>query len=152
MKKRTLFLALLLMVNVSHGQDSSTGTGFKKNMLFATGGTLLPFAAYIAGSVYYERMLTQKKVASFVRTGYGGFSSIAGDQKHLLFQYGILTGQHKHHFELAAGSYNPIPGNIQDISLSFSAGWRIQRPGEHEMFRLGVAFPEAIYIGFGFCF
>ena len=78
-----------------------------------------------------------------------------GVMKEITFLVNLvsLSGANKHHLELGAGPRYVINGGLQGY-LPFAAtiGWRIQEPGGNFIFRMGVSWPEAVYIGLGFSF
>lgn len=132
-----------------YGQkESINDVGFNKNAIYGNVGI---GGLYFTATGYYERMITQNsKISSFIKVGAGGYSSWGDGGQYILAQYGILTGAKKHHLELGAGPNYFMNGDIKG-KLPFTAtiGWRVQKPGGKFIFRMGVSFPEAFYIGLG---
>jgi hypothetical protein len=153
--KTILFITITLLLassSIVYGQkESIKDVGFYKNAIHGNVGI---GGLYLTATGYYERMITQNsKVLSFVKVGFGGYSTWGDEGNYILGQFGILLGANKHHLELGAGPRYVINGGIQGY-LPFTAtiGWRIQKPGGKFIFRMGVSWPEAVYIGLGFSF
>jgi hypothetical protein len=143
---------LLSSTSIVYSQkESIKDTGFYKNAIYGNVGI---GGLYFTATGYYERMMTQNsKVLSFVKVGFGGYSTWGDEGNYILGQFGVLSGANKHHLELGAGPRYVINGGLQGY-LPFAAtiGWRIQEPGGNFIFRMGVSWPEAVYIGLGFSF
>lgn len=96
-----------------------------------------------------------RKISSFVKGGIGGYAIWGTGGQYVLAQYGILTGAKKnHHLELGAGPLYFANGDLQDgeIPVTATVGWRKQKPGGKSIFRMGVSWPEALYVGLGVSF
>jgi hypothetical protein len=125
---------------------------FRNNSLYGSIGFGGLIATY---TINYERIMTSNLdrgvVATFIKTGFGGFASWGDDGKFLNFQYGILTGSKAGHLELSAGPNFILKGDWS-LPVAATLGYRLQRPGKGFMFRTGLALPESLYIGLGFSF
>ena len=143
---------LLSSTSIVYSQkESIKDAGFYKNAIYGNVGIC---GLYLTATGYYERMMTQNsKFLSFVKVGFGGYSTWGDEGNYILGQFGVLSGANKHQLELGAGPRYVINRGMQGY-LPFAAtiGWRIQEPGGNFIFRMGVAWPEAVYIGFGFSF
>ena len=143
----------LCAINFSYAQIENMQEGiFDKNAIYGSIGSA---GLYFSATSYYERIITQNdKISSFVKAGYGGYSTWGGGAQYVIAQYGILTGSKKHHLEIGAGAgyfINEGP-DLVDIPIAATIGWRIQSPRSNFIFRMGASLPEAIYIGIGFSF
>ena len=156
---KSLTIIILLLSNTIAAQyvnpDSAKLKMFN-NAIYGSVGTLITY--YNNVNIYYERMFQRNshksKIASLVKAGYGGWSSPMGTKgSYFLGQYGILTGVKKHHFEVSAG-LTKFFGDSEGIEtlLSGSMGYRTQKPDGKFIFRTGVSWPEALYLGFGVSF
>ena len=143
---------LLSSTRIVYSQkESIKDAGFYKNAIYGNVGI---GGLYLTATGYYERMMTQNsKFLSFVKVGFGGYSTWGDEGNYILGQFGVLSGANKHHLELGAGPRYVINRGMQGY-LPFAAtiGWRIQKPGGKFIFRMGVSWPEAVYIGLGFSF
>jgi len=149
-KKNIVFFLIFFICTIKYckAQEAS----FNKNAIYGSVGSA---GLYFSATAYYERIIKQKmwnkNISSFVRVGYGSEVHYGGEGTYILTQYGILTGAKTHHLEAAVGPNYFISGNI-DIPVSATLGWRIQKPESNFIFRMGIAVPEAIYLGLGFSF
>lgn len=107
---------------------------------------------YIPATIYYEHMIQKDlfgpKITSFIDAGFGYAGSWDGDSPFLIARFGILTGKRKHHFESSVGIahfLDPFYG----LTPSLAIGYRKQKPKSRSIFRTGVGWPEAIYVGWG---
>ena len=152
---KILFIATIFWcsINYSYGQKENPQEKiFNKNTIY---GSIGSGGLYFSATGYYERIITQNdKISSFVKAGYGGYSTWGGGAQYVIAQYGILTGSKKHHLEIGAGPgyfINNGP-DLVDIPISATIGWRIQNPSSNFIFRTGASLPEALYVGIGFSF
>ena len=143
-------LILLCSVGSMIGQEEKIEeVEFNKNALLANIGI---YGLNFSGTAYYERLLTQNNNRlSFAKVGVGSYEVFFGHGgSYILAQYGIFTGVKKHHFELGAGYVHYFNGEYKGtIPLTATMGWRIQKPGGRFMFRMGVSWPEGLYVGVG---
>ncbi len=65
-------------------------------------------------------------------------------------QIGFFTRRENLHFEVAIGTYYDKYNKGFEPSLSLA--FRKQNPGGKKVFRMGIALPEYIFIGFGRAF
>ncbi|MEQ9375010.1 MAG: hypothetical protein RIG68_07535 [Imperialibacter sp.] len=150
--KNNLLLAtafLLCCIQSVYAQEDQTqDVGLNKNGFYGAAG-IVPF--YLTATAYYERILGQKKVVtSFVKVGYGVYSSWGGGGRYVLAQYGILTGKKNNHFELGAGPNWFLKGDFEGrLPVTATMGYRFQKPAGDFIFRTGVSIPESVYIGVG---
>ena len=112
---------------------------------------------YFTATVYYERTIKQKiwnrNISSFVKVGFGAEAHWEGEGMYILAQYGLLTGAKTHHLEIGLGPNYFISGELKESPpISGTIGWRIQKPKENFIFRMGASWPEAVYLGLGFSF
>ncbi|PZE17691.1 hypothetical protein DNU06_07630 [Putridiphycobacter roseus] len=136
-------------------ERESEYVGFNKNALSTNIGI---GGLYFTATGYYERLLQQNKwqknISSFVKFGYGAEAHWGGGGMYMLAQYGIFTGAKIHHLEISTGPNFFISGDLKGDFAPWSAalGWRVQKPGGNFIFRMGAAWPEAIYTGLGVSF
>lgn len=153
-KYKNLLLLLLVLfsgsINSVFGQvENSQETAFNKNSVYGNVGVA---GLYFTATGYYERLVAQNSdISSFVKFGIGSYALWGEGGQYILAQYGILTGAKKHHLEIGAGLNTFLSGDLEGdfLPLSGTIGWRIQKPGGNFIFRTGLSFPEAAYIGFG---
>jgi hypothetical protein len=138
-----------------------------KNTIYVAVGT---YIIVLNGTVNYERMLLhlgQKKSSSLsLRAGYGkwagwtsgGNGGILG--ANLVFfksashiEAGIcaiaLFDRKKYEVDL---KYEP-PASKKDFMIytpGINLGYKYQKPGRHEVFRIGVSYPEGVFAALGF--
>ena len=129
---------------------------FNKNAVCVSAGTLL---VYFSAIGFYERIVSKKESdflnsKAFARLGFGGYTSWGDEGTFLLPQFGFLTGAHNSHLEVAAGIYFTRRDSDISVSLPLSGaiGYRYQKPEGNFIGRIGLGFPEAIYLSFGFSF
>ena len=158
MKNLNLFVLTLICSFILYGsalsQEVTNTPAFYKNSLQGTIG----FAGvYAAATSNYERILSQPSdkwiSATYLRFGIGAYGVWGGSGNYTYLQYGFFTGKKASHFEINAG---PNIGFNEDSSevpiIAASAGYRMQKPGKHFMFRTGIGFPESLYFGLGWSF
>lgn len=155
-----LIIALFLMLWTSTSilaqaeGGMAQGTQLRKHSIQGSVGTLgIIFSAI--GS--YEFIFWQHKrthLATFARAGYGGYAILLGSTGSLvLAEGGILTGVNKSHFEAAIGmSYFMEKEDNRYLTPAVSFGYRLQKPGGRFIFRTGLGYPEALYVGLGVSF
>jgi hypothetical protein len=162
MKNSTLSLifiiSLLFFSNSGVAQDLKTDLVEPKmynnslNISVGPGGI---FIFYLPAAVYYERMfqgeLFGPKIASIFDAGLGVETHWGGGGRFYMGRYGVLVGAKKHHLEVKAGLVY-FTGDLQGLNPSFSVGYRSQKRLSHFIFRTGIGWPEAIYVGWGVSF
>lgn len=158
--KKTLAVMLLIFSFITNGyaqKESSTQTELNNNSIHINAGYLVLYATL---NVNYERIIKQHmwntNVSSFARVGVGIFEAWGTNGGYSMAQLGILTGESKHHLELSAGLSLDVPRfgyGDEPLGHPFAAniGWRIQKPSENGIFRLGIGL-EGVYCGLGFAF
>ena len=101
-------------------------------------------------------MYKSEKTAYFVKAGYGAYTIfMSGLGDFIVTQGGIITGADKSHFEngLVATYFSTFDNSlIKNVLPAAYADYRRQKPGEHGDFRVGIEFPEFLYVGWGFTF
>jgi hypothetical protein len=129
----------------------------KKNAVYCSiGGVLF----YTSGSLFYERIIKEKikekNINVFVRGGYGMTAATEkdGTGRFVLLESGVVTGESKSHFEGALGINVFRHDFSETISIypAGSVGYRYQKPDGGFIFRTGIGYPEAVFIGIGFSF
>ncbi|SIN76250.1 hypothetical protein [Algoriphagus halophilus] len=127
---------------------------FYKNSLQGSLGFAGLFAAATSN---YERIISLPQgkwiTATYLRFGIGAYGVWGGKGNFTYLQYGVFTGKKANHFEISAGpniGFKEVDSEIPVIS--FSTGYRLQKPGKHFMLRTGVGLPESIYFGLGWSF
>jgi len=145
---------IMFTSNTFSQEDNSSDKQLNNNAIYGNAGI---GGLWFTATGYYERMLKQsmsgKRISSFARAGYGGLAAWEVETGYFLAQVGILTGLKTHHFELSMGPiYYTNWGGVSGFSVSGNIGWRIQKPESPFLFRMGLGFPEALFIGFGFSF
>ncbi len=132
---------------------SETKPIFNKNAIHGSIGTVVLYASV---SGYFERMLFDRLkrnyLATFVRVGIGHYGGLESSGSFTLIQTGIMTGKDKGHFEGAFGLAHRTNKNDNNYEPAIVAGYRWQKPEGNFIFRTGVAYPESLYAGVGFCF
>lgn len=145
-------LVYSLTSNVLGQEVNALNEGLNKNAIYGSVG----FVAFGTATVYYERRFNSNgRLSSFIKIGAGAYAlpgSGSGGQ-YILAQYGLLTGSKKHHLEMGIGPNLFLNGEWRDNApFTATIGWRIQRPFDNYIFRIGASWPEGIYIGIGFSF
>jgi hypothetical protein len=170
------FLFLLLIPNLVLSQNSQTehknNSGKstlnytntrlllnKNNVNFGLGSIII--ASNVNST--YQRLKAHKKIYSVWSAGLNYFLVNFYSVDHLLIpslRYGIMTGVDKqHHFEINAGptllvgiSKNKLDFASSEFNFGFNVGYRKQKPEDSRIFRVGLGFPELMYVSFGFSF
>ena len=158
MKRKFLILLFslplfMLMTNPIFAQGEP-GTQLRKHSIQGSVGTL---GVYFSAIGTYEYIFWQNKkthLATFARAGYGGYAVLLATGGGVaLFEGGILTGASKSHFEAAIGLSYFMPKDENEFTApAASVGYRLQKPGGHFIFRTGLGYPEALYVGLGVAF
>ena len=177
MQKPLVLLALLVVFSLSaYGQLEQTNQDkVPKNVVQLSAGFGGVIGAYNAN---YERQLVQFEGNSLIglwgKVGLGAYGILfgpSGPYQHL--SLGLLTGKKLSHFELSFGGARmfdkngfehnqdisdfhkePAPEKSSYVSLSpvGSIGYRYQNPTGNIIFRTGLGYPEAVFIGLGAAF
>ncbi|MCF8380215.1 MAG: hypothetical protein K9H49_11595 [Bacteroidales bacterium] len=152
-----LFLSFLLTKAYAQ-EEITTLKELNNNSMYINAGFGLIYATL---NVNYELMLKQhmanKNISAFAKVGVGIFEVWGGSGGYTMAQLGLLTGENKHHFELSGGVNLDVPkfgwgDRPWGYPYAANIGWRIQKPNEDFIFRLGIGLPEVIYCGLGFSF
>ena len=150
-----LVFILLLVSNTISAQTEKPNSIETKMFNNAIYGNVGFGGLYFSATAYYERMFQRNaqksKISTFVKAGYGGAAYWEGESTYILGQFGILTGVRKNHLEVSAGLVKFLDDYFSS-PLSGSIGYRFQKPGGHFIFRTGVGWPEALYVGLGVSF
>ena len=153
-KLNLITITLLLLINTNYSQidkEVEINNNFKNNSIYFNPGI---GGFWFTGTLYYERIIKQgdKPIYPIVRTGIGGVLAWETFEYYALAQFGLLTGKNKHHFEFFIGPNYFLTNSMEQPYISGSLGWRIQKPDEMAIFRMGIGFPEGLYIGCGIYF
>ena len=153
---KTLLLSftLLLTFNKMHAQTYDSIGRSNKNLIYGGVGF---GGLYFPAFVFYERQLQDHflntKFSSFVTVGTGAAAHWEGASTFATAKFGLLLGQQKAHLETAIGVNYFYKGDFTGtLPLAASIGYRANEPGKNYVFRTGVAWPEAIYVSWGFRF
>jgi hypothetical protein len=129
-------------------------------------------------SFNYERKIKEMHTGFFktyyIKGSGGKWSTFGGDGIHTGIGLSGLTGRKSNHFEMHIGITSIIqteryhrekdnPDNFpnqQPVLLknyigfwpAGTLGYRFQKPGKPFLFRTGIGFPEAVYLGLGMAF
>jgi hypothetical protein len=140
---------------VDLNEQESAQFSESRNLFYGGIGTaLLYFPAYI----YYERKLNKPilgpRLSTFASVGTGIAAHWEGQSAYISSKFGLLIGKSKAHLETSIGLSYFYKGDLQNSTppIAFSIGYRAQKPDNKHMFRTGVSWPEAIYLGWGFSF
>ena len=117
----------------------------------------------INANATYQRLKAHRKIYSVWSASLNYLFVSFFSEDHLLIpslRYGIMTGvDKKHHFEINAGPQllvgiynNKLDFAASVFDLGFNVGYRKQKPQDAKIFRVGVGYPELLYVGFGFSF
>lgn len=156
MTKLIIMLMAAIMLSVTSG-FSQTESGnepsvyLKRNSVQVAGGFILLGAS---ASGYYERIIGLKNLAFFARGGVGTFAFFGSYGNFMLLEGGIIThAKNTHHFEAALGPNYFFDKDFQGIVMpSLSAGYRLQKPDGHFIFRTGIGYFQGLYVGVGYSF
>ena len=157
---KNLSIILLLISNTVAAQDVKPNSNESKmfnNAIYGSIGISMELLgeSWFTGTAYYERMFqrnTQKSnISTFVKAGFGSAAGWEYTSSYILGHFGILTGIKKHHLEVSGGFVKSLD-DYDIFPLSGSIGYRIQKPNSHFIFRTGVSWPEALYVGLGVSF
>ncbi|MFM1999707.1 MAG: hypothetical protein RL204_1654 [Bacteroidota bacterium] len=148
----TLTCLLILLGMYSKAQDANANDiKWKTNSIY---GNLGIGGLYLTATGYYERIIfkpfEKRNISPLVKVGYGGYAEWAGRGDYFVARTGILTGIKKHHFETSIGITYYYKYDM--VWPSILAGYRIQKPNSPFLFRTGIGFPEALYVGIGLSF
>lgn len=113
---------------------------------------------YVIAMANYERMILnyseKRNYSLWFRGGAGFWEWWEETGVNGMASLCMVTGRKKSHFEgslgvvysswFASGSKTFLPAG--------TLGYRYQKPEGHLMFRTGVGWPEAAYVGVGYCF
>ena len=131
----------------------------KNNVNFGLGSIIIAFNV----NSTYQRLKAHKKIYSVWSAGLNYFLVRFNSDDHLLIpslRYGIMTGVDKqHHFEINAGPNllvgiynNKLDFAASEFDFGFNVGYRKQMPEDSRIFRVGLGYPELMYVSFGFSF
>ncbi|MDG1841092.1 MAG: hypothetical protein P8I93_01955 [Crocinitomicaceae bacterium] len=131
----------------------------KNNVNFGLGYGIIAFNV----NSTYQRLKAHEKIYSVWSVGLNYlFVSFFSDDHVLIpsLRYGIMTGvDKKHHFEinlgpqLLVGIYkNKLDFAGEGFDFGFNVGYRKQKPEDSKIFRVGLGYPELLYVGLGFSF
>jgi len=170
-----IFINFLFLSTFSQSNSLVTSNYESKNTVYLSLG--VGGMSYIL-NVNYERKIVQTNdafLSSLWIKGQGGAWAV-WDSKGT--QFGLaavgLSGQRNNHFEYGLGitslydkagyssgvnnysagyeDKHPTKMEYTDFMVYANIGYRYQRPDESIVFRTGIAFPEGVYLSFGFAF
>lgn len=166
----SLISSLALSQNGQREQKNNFGTSSlndsttrlllnKNNVSFGIGYGIIAINA----NATYQRLKAHKKIYSVWSAGLNYLFVSFFSEDHVFIpslRYGIMTGVNKkHHFEINAGPqllvsiYNDgLDFAASEFDFGFNLGYRKQKPQSSKIFRVGVGYPELLYVGFGFSF
>jgi hypothetical protein len=169
-----LFVIVFKSKGYSQELYASTLNNDHKNAIYGNIG-FVPVWGVINGA--YERRILKTGNALlnslWAKVGGGYWLQVSSGGPHILAGVTALSGTGKNHLEVSLGFvslYNysdykkdlasyQILGNVEPSKSDFvdnyvagGIGYRFQNPENGFIFRTGVSFPEAIYIGLGFSF
>ncbi|SFT74005.1 hypothetical protein SAMN05216474_2066 [Lishizhenia tianjinensis] len=152
--KATLLLSLLLISPLNFSQEREQEIIVKDYYPNAVYGSLGIGGLYFTATGFYERTLSYNgRLRTFAKVGVGGYALWGIGGVYGMGHLGLLTGANNNHLELSAGYNRFFTGDLQgDYPLSGTMGYRFQKPDGLFIFRTGVSFPEAVYLGLGFSF
>ncbi len=138
--------------------------GQKKASIYFTGGTVLMASSVSGNAEFFIPLKKLRRVTSFVKVGFGRVTFLLDslfidpDEEYyngnlfMLAHYGILTGNRASHFELSGGIVYSLRGEYGLFPLSVNSGWRFQKPNKHFLLRLGLGWPDILYLSLGASF
>ena len=146
---------LVVLICLSHAlfaQENESNTSDPKMLNNAIYGNIGVGGLWFTATAYYERMLPRDpqktKLSTFIKVGLGTVGYWEGESTYIQGQFGILTGVKKHHLEASAGYVKSL-NDFDLFPVAATLGYRIQKPNGHFIFRTGVGWPEAVYVGLG---
>ncbi|GAA5038049.1 hypothetical protein GCM10011506_35430 [Marivirga lumbricoides] len=172
---KALFIILLISINCfSQTLYKNTLDKENKNAIYANIG-FVPVWGVINAA--YERRLLKTNSAFinslWAKVGGGYWVEFSSGGPHAMAGITALSGTGNHHIEASVGFvslYNyadykkdlqsyEIVGNVKPSRGDYlnhhpagGLGYRYQNPETGFIVRTGISFPEAIYVGVGFCF
>ena len=155
--KRAIYLAILIsLCSLTIAQEHvSSPVRFNKNSVYGTFG-IGPMYGTLLGN--YERALYQpseKFLASIgVRVGVGRWVVWGDIGNHYIATFQVFSGKAKSHLEIGIGAVaNAVPiHSTRILRPAGNLGYRFQKPGGVLLLRIGIGFPEALYLSLGLCF
>jgi hypothetical protein len=157
-----IIFSLIIIPKVLSQEKSSDFTGLKKNSIYGTAGILIEdMYGNITGN--YERILVAFP-KSFIqsiqmRVGAGPWVAWMSDGVNFFSVMSLLMGRSNSHIETGMGvlfTYHPDTKQwapiVNDRHIAGNIGYRYQKPGGWFVFRVGLGWPEGIYLSLGYCF
>tara|TARA_B100001057_G_scaffold478515_1_gene549051 strand:+ start:341 stop:853 length:513 start_codon:yes stop_codon:yes gene_type:complete len=170
MKKNLLSLLLILFAsclalaqpneeNNKNKKESNNKQLLNNNINFGVGYGIIAFNA----NTTFQRLKAHKKIYSTWSVGLNYLNVTFFSDDHVFIpslRFGIITGiDKKHHFEINAGPhllvglYNDgFDLATSEFDFGFNIGYRKQKPQDSKIFKLGVGYPELLYVALGFSF
>jgi hypothetical protein len=125
----------------------------KRNAIYGTLG-IGPIYGTLLGN--YEHSIYQSFDKFFpsirARIGVGPWALWEGTGVHYIATVQALSGKRKGHLEIGAGAVLIQEYTNYSIWPAGNLGYRFQKPDGSGLFRIGIGFPEALYLSFGFSF
>ncbi len=164
MKKRiNLLFAFVLLLNMTYAQEIYNDSEPNKNDILIS-LTPNPFWGF-AGLNYERQFLNYKKGSLFAETGFGYWQTWGGNGPYFRLKINNRLGKKAHHLETGIGTqimYDKLsykykePGDTKlkytDFYPAVSAGYLYNKPQGKFLFKVGFAWPESLYLGFGYAF
>lgn len=174
MKQKTLLLTLfiaLFMQSTSFSQSLYEDSGNYNNNIHI-GITPNPFYGF--ASLNYERKIIQlNKSRISAEAGFGYWQAWGAGGSTYKLKINNTFGKKKHHIEVGLGTmalYDnqnyeigvsnanyfsesvPTKQDYVDYHFAASAGYLFKKPQGNFIFKTGFAWPESLYLGFGYAF
>ncbi|MFM8960639.1 MAG: hypothetical protein ACKOKH_10300 [Bacteroidota bacterium] len=144
LKRLLFFLVVLLAYEPLLAQNNKISHSFN-----LTGGTLI---IYNQVAFHYELLEERSNVHTFIQGGLSlGYNLYTEESITTPYaRLGFLAGANSHYFEAAAGAGLYTFSQDGTVLLpSATVGYRYLTLDGRSIFRFGIGFPEAIYLGYG---
>ena len=146
---------------------------YRKNVISGSFGVAIPFLLYASGAIHAEREIIADVLGEgsriHLRGSLGGWGVWGGSGDYLAGSALFTFGRENLHFEIAIGAaafyrQSRIIGNDlfssearfeRIYNATYPTGGfalRLQKPGSHFVGKIGVSFPQAMYVTLGFAF
>jgi hypothetical protein len=122
-----------------------------------TVGVYLGFLEY---DINYERNIMQcPKSYSNIRLGFGYWTDLQSEGHYVNSSFVYLTGKQNSHLELnlgfkfiVSGARSGLEGSQNFLLPDIFVGYRYEKPGKGDVYRIGVGYPGLIMVGGGIKF
>jgi hypothetical protein len=153
-----ILLALLCLSRAGYTQEIKPDTLLQDHYKNIVSVSIGAFPIYGIVTANYERMILnyseKRNYSLWVRGGAGYWVWWEDSGLDYLATLGILTGRNKSHFEGSLGVVYAswFDSGSRTFLPSGTLGYRYQKPGVPLILRVGGGWPEAAYVGVGYCF